>query len=151
MEGHGVLPSSQPWLGHTVKFSWPLYFGCRVSAWEPVWGWGWQGKASLEQGWKLPCGCCPSSWRGCRLAGSGCDLWWGRITILSAVRALFSGGYALDAGRVLKVLDPGKTVCVPDLPPAPLRPWNASFGKLGLQWVKWGRGWEMFAFFTFSS
>ena len=53
------------------------------------------------------------------MSGSGCDLWWGRVTILPAVCALFSGGYALDAGRALKVLNPGKSVCVPDLPPAP--------------------------------
>lgn len=85
------------------------------------------------------------------MAGSGCDLWWGRVTILSAVRALFSGGYALDAGRVLKVLDPGKTVCVPDLPPAPFDPEMPPLGNLAFSESSEEEAEKCLPFFTFSS
>ena len=129
-KGHGVLPSSQPWLMTYCEILMAPLLWLASECLRTCLGIGLAMKSLLGSEVKTSRGRCPSSWRGFELSGSGCDLWWGRVTILPAVCALFSGGYALDAGRALKVLNPGKSVCVPDLPPAPFDPEMPLLGNL---------------------
>ena len=57
----------------------------------------------------------------------------------------------MDAGRALKVLDPGKTVCVPDLPPAPFDPEMPPLGNLAFSESSEEEAEKCLPFFTFSS
>lgn len=130
-KGHRVLPSSQQWLRIYCEILMAPLLWLESKCLRTCLGMGLAWKSLLGADVKTSLWALPFILEGIWI---GWQWLWPLVGQshhpFCSLCPLFRRLYLGCCGRALQVLDPGKTVCVPDLPPAPFDPEMPPLGNL---------------------